>query len=174
MQKQLVLDPKDPSSIFLATTFTWIIPGSSDSMYFSYFMLENIWYHDFAWNGPSSQEIVNSVPIVGPQEVKLNWNQFLVNSVHFRKNDDVICFLALKWRSTWGLSVMAFFEQKKYCLGRHRPILCIWGLKESDLNCVHLENKKSGKNYFTTNFHFQKKKWLKSREWMCTVISETT
>ena len=110
LQKQLVLDPKDPSSIFLATTFTWITPGSSDSMYSSYFMLENIWHHDFAWNGPSSQEIVNSVPIVGPQEVKQNWNQFLVNSVHFRKNDDVICFLALKWRSTWGLSVMAFFE----------------------------------------------------------------
>ena len=35
------------SRIFSMTTFTQIMPGSSDSLYSSYFMLENIWHHHF-------------------------------------------------------------------------------------------------------------------------------
>ena len=48
-------------------------------MYYSYFMLENIWHHHFTWSGPNSQEIVNFVPIVGPQGPKVNWNQFTIS-----------------------------------------------------------------------------------------------
>ena len=39
------------------------IEESSDSMCFSLFMMENIWYHDFTWNGQNLQEIVSFVPI---------------------------------------------------------------------------------------------------------------
>ena len=45
-------------------------------MYSFYFMLENIWYHHFTWSGPNSQEILNFVPIVGPQGPELNWKKF--------------------------------------------------------------------------------------------------
>ena len=55
------------------------MPRSSDSMYSFYFMLENIWHHHFTWSGPNSQEIVNFVPIVGPQGPKLNWNKFTIS-----------------------------------------------------------------------------------------------
>ena len=71
--------PRDPSSIFLATTFTRKMPRSSDSMYSFYFMLENIWHHHFTWSGPNSQEIVNFVPIVGPRGPELNWNKFTIS-----------------------------------------------------------------------------------------------
>ena len=36
--------PWDPSNIFLVTSFTWKRPESSDFMYSSIFMLENIWH----------------------------------------------------------------------------------------------------------------------------------
>ena len=36
--------PGDPSNIFLVTSFTWKRPESSDFMYSSIFMLENIWH----------------------------------------------------------------------------------------------------------------------------------
>ena len=49
----------DPSTIFLATSFTQKMPESSDSMYYSILMLENIWYHHFTWRSPNSQEYVN-------------------------------------------------------------------------------------------------------------------
>ena len=39
-------------------------------------MLENIWHHHFARNGPNSQEIVNFIPVVSPQGPELNWNKF--------------------------------------------------------------------------------------------------
>ena len=73
--------PRDPSSIFLliATTFTRKMPRSSDSIYSSYFMLENIWHHHFTWSWPNSQEIVNFVPIVGPRGHELNWNKFTIS-----------------------------------------------------------------------------------------------
>ena len=45
---------KQPSSIFLAATFTRKIPRSSNSIYSFYFMLENIWHHHFTWSGPNS------------------------------------------------------------------------------------------------------------------------
>ena len=35
-----------------------------------------------------------------------------MNSVHLKYNDDIICFLALKWRNTWNLSVLAFLSKK--------------------------------------------------------------
>ena len=71
--------PRDLSSIYLATTFSRIMPGSSDSMYSFYFMLENIWHHHFTWSGPNSQKIVNFVPIVGPRGPELNWNKFIIS-----------------------------------------------------------------------------------------------
>ena len=40
----------------LTTTFTRKMPRSSDSMYFFYFMLENIWHHYFTWSVPNSQK----------------------------------------------------------------------------------------------------------------------
>ena len=36
--------PWDPSNIFLVTSFTWKRPESSDFMYSSIFMLENVWH----------------------------------------------------------------------------------------------------------------------------------
>ena len=66
-------------------------------------------------------------------------SKFLANSVHLRKNDDVICFLALKWSNTLNVDVLAFFEQKWspkiYCLSRQGPILCIWGLIKKFQDC---------------------------------------
>ena len=43
----------------MVTTFTQQMPESSDSMYSSILMLENIWYLHFTYSGPNSQEIVN-------------------------------------------------------------------------------------------------------------------
>ena len=54
------------------------MPGSSDSLYSSYFMSENIWHH-FTWSGPNSQEIVNFIPTVGPWGPELNWNKFAIS-----------------------------------------------------------------------------------------------
>ena len=71
--------PSDPSSIFLETNFIRIMPWSSDSMYSSYFMLENISHHHFTWRGPNSQEIVNFVTIVGPWGPELNWSKFTIS-----------------------------------------------------------------------------------------------
>ena len=51
--------PRDPNSIFLATSYGQKMPESSYSMYSSFFVLENIRYHHFTWNGPISQEIAN-------------------------------------------------------------------------------------------------------------------
>ena len=51
--------PEDPSTIFLATSFTLKIPESSDSKHSSISMLENIWCHHFTSSVPNSQEIVN-------------------------------------------------------------------------------------------------------------------
>ena len=79
--------PGDPRTIFLVTSFTRKMPESSDSMYFSIFMLENIWYHHFTRSEPNSQEIVNFILKYGSRgnQNKLEQNsQFLVNSVHFR------------------------------------------------------------------------------------------
>ena len=67
--------PGDPRTIFLVTSFTRKMPESSDSMYSSIFMLENIWYHHFTWSGPNSQEIVNFIPNMGPGGTKLNWSK---------------------------------------------------------------------------------------------------
>ena len=51
--------PRDPSSIFFATSYTQKMPEISDSMYSSFFMLENIRHYHFTWNGLNSQESVN-------------------------------------------------------------------------------------------------------------------
>ena len=52
----------------------------------------------------------------------LKWTKFTRNFEFFSnygspgirsisvKNDDIICFLTLKWRNTWNLSLLAFFE----------------------------------------------------------------
>ena len=66
------------SAIFLVTRFTKKILESSDSMYSSIFRLKNIWYYNFFWIGPNPEEILNFVPVMGPQGIKLisvkrNW-----------------------------------------------------------------------------------------------------
>ena len=43
-------------------SFTQAVPESSDSMFSSIFMLENIWYNNFIQSGPNSQEIMDFVP----------------------------------------------------------------------------------------------------------------
>ena len=67
--------PGDPRPIFLVTSFNRKVPESSDSMYSSIFMLENLWYHHFTRSVPNSQEIVNFIPNMGPGETKLNWSK---------------------------------------------------------------------------------------------------
>ena len=67
-----------PSTIFLVTRFSKKILESSDSRYSSIFRLKNIWYHNFFWKGPNPEEILNFVPVMGPQGIKLisvkrNW-----------------------------------------------------------------------------------------------------
>ena len=52
---------------FLAISFTRKMSESSDSMHSSMFMLENVWYCNFALSIPNSEEIVNFVPVVGPK-----------------------------------------------------------------------------------------------------------
>ena len=60
--------PRDPSSIFFATSYTQKMPEISDSMYFSFFMLENIRHYHFTWNGLNSQESLNFLRFSsGPQ-----------------------------------------------------------------------------------------------------------
>ena len=55
----------------MATNFTQKVPESSDSMYSSILMLENILYHHFAWSVPNLQEIVNLLQFSsGPQMEK--------------------------------------------------------------------------------------------------------
>ena len=56
------------------TSFIRKMPESPDSMYFSFFMLENT-YHNFTRRGANSQEIVNAVSIMGPPGSKLYWNK---------------------------------------------------------------------------------------------------
>ena len=43
---------KGPTKMFLATSLTQTMPESP------LIMLENIWYHDFTWNGQNLQKIV--------------------------------------------------------------------------------------------------------------------
>ena len=53
------MGPCGPKHYTLATSFTQKMPESSDSMYSSILMLENIWPHHFTWSGPNSHVIVN-------------------------------------------------------------------------------------------------------------------
>ena len=46
--------PGDPSTVLLATNFIQKIPESSDSIYCSILMLENILSHYITWSGPNS------------------------------------------------------------------------------------------------------------------------
>ena len=52
------LSPWRPNTIFLVTSFTQKMQKSSDSMYSSIFMLENICYRNFTWIGPNSQVLL--------------------------------------------------------------------------------------------------------------------
>ena len=66
----------DPSTIFLASSFTQKKKvESSDTMFFSIFMLENIWYHNFTWSELNSLEIVIFVPIMDPRRLELSRNR---------------------------------------------------------------------------------------------------
>ena len=60
--------------IYSAASFIQKMPESSDSMYFSIFMLENI-YYNFIWSGPISQEILDFVPIKFRTLEIHNWNK---------------------------------------------------------------------------------------------------
>ena len=62
-------------TIILETMFFQKMPENSNSMNSYFFMLGNIWYHHFTWSGPSSHQVVNFVPIVGPWGPELNWNK---------------------------------------------------------------------------------------------------
>ena len=53
------MGPWDPSTIFLTTSFTQKMPERSDSIYSSILIQENIWWHNFSWSSPNSQELVN-------------------------------------------------------------------------------------------------------------------
>ena len=52
------------STAYFANIFIWKIPGSSDSMYSSTYMLENIWYNNLTWSGANSNQIVNIISIL--------------------------------------------------------------------------------------------------------------
>ena len=61
---------KDSSITFLATSFIRKITGSSDSMYPSIFMLENILCCNFTLCRPNSQGNVSFTSIVGSGNIK--------------------------------------------------------------------------------------------------------
>ena len=69
----------NPITIFWSISSSRKMPESSDSMYSSIFILENIWYHSFTLSGPNSQEIVNFVSIMGSRGSELNWNKFKIS-----------------------------------------------------------------------------------------------
>ena len=69
--------PWDPRNIYLATNFIRNMLESSDSMYSSIVMLENILYHNFNYRRQNSQESVTIVSIMGLRGPELNWNKIL-------------------------------------------------------------------------------------------------
>ena len=69
--------PRDPSSMFLATTFTRKMSESSDCMYSLFCMLENIWHYHFTWSEPT--EFARNCEFcsnLGSPETLLNFNKF--------------------------------------------------------------------------------------------------
>ena len=76
-RNNLALGPQKPKQYIFGDQF--YLPKSSDSMYSSYFKLENMWNHLYTWSGLNSQEIINFVPIVGLQGPELNWNKFTIS-----------------------------------------------------------------------------------------------
>ena len=78
------------------TSFTQKIPESSDFIYSSYLMLENIWYHHFTWTVPNSQEIVNLFQFsLGPRR-PTNRKKVTPNGHIFVDSP-----LIRRWNSTW-------------------------------------------------------------------------
>ena len=75
----LALGPQEPKQYIFGDHFYSKNVKKLRFNYSSYFMLENIWHHHFTSSGPNSQEIVNFVPIVGPQRPELNWNKFTIS-----------------------------------------------------------------------------------------------
>ena len=53
------MGPPGPKHYIFGNQFYSRMQESIDSMYFFILMLENIWYYQFTWSGPSSPEIVN-------------------------------------------------------------------------------------------------------------------
>ena len=78
-QKSLVLGPQGSKHYIFGNHFYSKMPKSSNPIYSSFFMLENIWYHHFTRSGPNSQEIVSFFSFVGPQRPELNWNKFTIS-----------------------------------------------------------------------------------------------
>ena len=78
--------PRDPRTIFLGTSFTQKMPDSSDSMYYSIFMLENMISSFYPkWTEFTRNCEFHSKYGSRGNQTKLEQNsQFLVNSVHFR------------------------------------------------------------------------------------------
>ena len=111
--------PRDPNAIFLVTTFTWKIPESSDSMHFPFFMLENVissfylkWteltrYCELCSNCESPVTRTDLLKIHNLLWIRSTLGKMMVSYVWWY-NDGYI--IALKWRNTWNLSFLAFFE----------------------------------------------------------------
>ena len=72
-KSSFVLCPQWPKHCIFGDHMYLKTAEGSDSMYSFFFMLENMWYHYFNWSGLNSQDIADFVPIVSPQEPKLNW-----------------------------------------------------------------------------------------------------
>ena len=130
----LALSPQEPKQYIFGDHFYSKMPRSSDSIYSSYFMLENIWHHHFTWSRSNSRELVNLVPIAGPRGPELNRNNFTISS----KFDS----LQVKWwcHMSSSIKIEEYMEPelsglflvkmvtKNIELGPSGPTLCIWGL----------------------------------------------
>ena len=100
--------PGTSNAVFLVTSFTWKMPGSSDSMYSSFFILENIWHHRFTWSGLNSQDILNFVPIVSSRGPELNLKWHLLSKSSHQKYSAWVpwdSFYAL-----WGLNLNWYIQ----------------------------------------------------------------
>ena len=90
--------PGDPSNIFLVTSFTWKRPESSDFMYSSIFMLENIWHLKLREGHMHSLQLL---------EAKRNEN---------RKKSEMLLFLSFLatkiWQKVQRLSIFSPLHKK--------------------------------------------------------------
>ena len=91
---------------FVCYNFTRKFPENSDSMFSSFFMLENIWCHYFPWKGRNSWEIKIFFELRVSEDPNLieACSKFFVNLARFQVEWWYHMFLALKWKNIWNLS----------------------------------------------------------------------